>query len=123
MPVTKGPGDGLFAGSIVEGGTLQVRATTTAADNTIARIIHLVEEAQAHRAPAQRSSTAFRALHAGRRPLAAAVATVRPCSARGVRHLVLPGTRCSVIACPCALVISTPVSIVAAIARATREGC
>ena len=53
MPVTKGPGDAVFAGSIVEGGTLRVRTTATAADNTIAKIVHLVEEAQATRAPAQ----------------------------------------------------------------------
>ena len=53
LPVAKQPGDQVFAGSIVEGGSLPVRATTAAADNTIAKIVHLVEEAQAQRAPAQ----------------------------------------------------------------------
>src|SRR5450759_3551887 len=52
-PVAKAPGDQVFAGSIVEGGALRIRATSGAADNTIAKIVHLVEEAQAQRAPAE----------------------------------------------------------------------
>src|SRR5665647_2772408 len=53
IPVSQGPGDQVFAGSIIEGGSLHVRATAAASDTTIAKIVHMVEEAQAQRAPAE----------------------------------------------------------------------
>ena len=122
-PAAKAPGDQVFAGSIVQGGTLRVRATTGAADNTIAKIVHLVEEAQAHRAPAQSMVDRFAARYT---PVvvaaAAAVAFVPPLLGASFDTWFYRGLALLIISCPCALVISTPVSILAALARATRDG-
>jgi len=122
-PVAKGPGDQVFAGSIVEGGSLRLRATTAAADNTIAKIVHLVEEAQAQRAPAQSIVDRFAARYT---PLvvalAAAVAFVPPLLGASFDTWFYRGLALLIISCPCALVISTPVSILAALANATRNG-
>jgi Cd2+/Zn2+-exporting ATPase len=122
-PVAKGPGDQVFAGSIVEGGTLRVRAATTASDTTIAKIVHMVEEAQAQRAPAQSIVDRF----AGKYTpivvaLAAAVAFVPPLLGASFDTWFYRGLALLIISCPCALVISTPVSILAALARATKNG-
>jgi Zn2+/Cd2+-exporting ATPase len=122
-PVAKAPGDQVFAGSIVQGGALRVRATSGAADNTIAKIVHLVEEAQAHRAPAQGVVDRFAARYtpvvvAG----AAAVAFVPPLLGASFDTWFYRGLALLIISCPCALVISTPVTILAALARATRDG-
>src|SRR5450830_1697915 len=122
-PVAKAPGDQVFAGSIVEGGALRLRATSGAADNTIAKIVHLVEEAQAQRAPAQSIVDRFSARYT---PivvsLAAAVALVPPLLGASFDTWFYRGLALLIISCPCALVISTPVSILAALARATRNG-
>ena len=122
-PVSKAPGDQVFAGSIVEGGTLRVRATAAAADNTIAKIVHLVEEAQAQRAPAESIVDRFAARYT---PivvaLAAAVAFVPPLLGESFDTWFYRGLALLIISCPCALVISTPVSILAALANATRNG-
>jgi Cd2+/Zn2+-exporting ATPase len=122
-PVAKAPGDQVFAGSIVEGGSLRLRATTAAADNTIAKIVHLVEEAQAQRAPAQSIVDRFAAWYT---PivvaLAAAVAFVAPLLGASFEMWFYRGLALLIISCPCALVISTPVSILAALANATRNG-
>ncbi len=123
LPVAKTIGDTVFAGSIIEGGSLQVRATTGAADNTIAKIVHLVEEAQAQRAPAQTIVDRFAARYT---PvvvtLAAAVAFVPPLLGAPFGTWFYRGLALLIISCPCALVISTPVSILAALGRATRSG-
>lgn len=123
VPVAKRPGDQVFAGSIVEGGTLRVRATTTASDTTIAKIVHMVEEAQAQRAPAQSIVDRFAATYT---PvvvtLAAVVAFVPPLFGASFDTWVYRGLALLIISCPCALVISTPVSILAALARATKNG-
>jgi len=122
-PVAKAPGDQVFAGSIVEGGTLRLRATAGAADNTIAKIVHLVEEAQAQRAPAESIVDRFAARYT---PivvaLAAAVALVPPLLGASFDTWFYRGLALLIISCPCALVISTPVSILAALGRATRNG-
>ena len=122
-PVAKKPGDSAFAGSIVERGSLCVRATTGAADNTIAKIVHLVEEAQAKRAPSQSLVDRFAARYT---PivvaLAAAVAFVPPLFGQPFVTWFYRGLAVLIISCPCALVISTPVSILAALGRATRSG-
>ncbi len=123
VPVAKGPGDQVFAGSIIEGGTLSVRATAAASDTTIAKIVHMVEEAQAQRAPAETIVDRFASRYT---PvvvaLAAAVAFVPPLLGASFDTWFYRGLALLIISCPCALVISTPVSILAALARATRNG-
>jgi Cd2+/Zn2+-exporting ATPase len=123
MPAGKRPGDQVFAGSIIEGGTLRVRATATASDTTIAKIVHMVEEAQAQRAPAESIVDRFASKYT---PvvvaLAAAVALVPPLFGASFDTWFYRGLALLIISCPCALVISTPVSILAALARATKNG-
>ncbi|HSR29083.1 MAG TPA: heavy metal translocating P-type ATPase [Anaerolineae bacterium] len=132
VPVDKAPGQEVYAGTVNGQGALTVRVTRLAADTTIARIIKMVEEAQAQKAPSQRFVDRFARVYT---PLviviAAGVAFLPPLvgwmSGAGTfgalfgewvyRALVL-----LVIACPCALVISTPVTIVSAIASAARAG-
>ena len=124
VPAPKAPGDRLYAGSINGHGALEARVTHLGRDSTLARIIHLVERAQAQRAPVQAFVDRFARLYT---PLVIAlaglVAVVPPLSGAGpfsewiYRALVL-----LVISCPCALVISTPVSIVSALSAAARHG-
>jgi len=124
VPVSKRPGDEVFAGTVNGSGALEVRATHEAGDTTLARIIRLVEEAQARSSPAERWVDRF-ARHYTPAVLAFAVAVFllpplvagAPWSDWLYRALVL-----LVIACPCALVISTPVSVVASLAAAARSG-
>ena len=124
LPVSKEPGDGVFAGSINGGGALAVRVTRPAAETTLARILRRVEEAQAARAPSQGFVEAFARVYTPAVMLLAGLAAVLPpllgwgtFGAWTYRALVL-----LVIACPCALVISTPVSIVSALTAASRRG-
>jgi len=124
MPVEKGVGDDVFAGTINGSGALVVRVTRLAADSTIARVMRMVEEAQSEKAPAQRMVDRFAAVYTpvvfGIAVLVAAVPPLAGLGPAGVwvyRALVL-----LVIACPCALVISTPVTIVSALARGARSG-
>jgi len=124
LPVPKDAGDEVFAGTINGHGALDIRVTRLRRDTMLARIIHLVESAQAQRAPAQSFVDRFARYYT---PLvitlAVAVAILPPLVAGEpftgwlYRALVL-----LVIACPCALVISTPVSIVSALAAAARQG-
>ena len=124
VPAPKAPGDRLYAGSINGHGALEARVTHLGRDSTLARIIHLVERAQAQRAPVQAFVDRFARLYT---PLVIAlaglVAVVPPLAGAGpfsewiYRALVL-----LVISCPCALVISTPVSIVSALSAAARHG-
>ncbi|AMV70609.1 heavy metal-translocating P-type ATPase [Desulfuromonas sp. DDH964] len=124
MPVAKEPGDQVYAGTINQDGTLEFRADRSADQTTLARIIHMVESAQTRRANSQqwvdRFSTRYTPVML---VLAVALALLSPPLAglswsEGVyRGLVL-----LVIACPCALVISTPVSIVSALTAAARHG-
>jgi Zn2+/Cd2+-exporting ATPase len=124
LPIDKAPGDDVFAGTINGRGALEVRVTRVRRDTTLARIIHLVERAQAQRAPAQTIVERFARVYTPAvMTLAACVAVVPPLvfdlswHAWVYRALVL-----LVVSCPCALVISTPVSIVAALAGAARKG-
>jgi len=124
LPVEKAAGDKLFAGTINQAGALEYRVTAAAGHSTLARIIKAVEEAQGARAPTQRFVDTFSRIYT---PvvfaLALAVAIIPPLFLAGAwfdwvyRALVL-----LVVACPCALVISTPVTIVSGLAAAARKG-
>jgi Cd2+/Zn2+-exporting ATPase len=124
LPVEKLPGAEVFAGTINGRGALDVEVTRLRRDSTLARIIHLVERAQAQRAPSQTFVDRFARVYTPAVLVAAVlVALVPPLALDGAwsdwiyRSLVL-----LVISCPCALVISTPVSIVSALAAAARKG-
>jgi Cd2+/Zn2+-exporting ATPase len=124
MPVSKTPGDEVFAGSIVQGGALTVQAATAVSDNTIAKIIHLVEEAQAQRAPLQTTIDRFAAKYTPVVVAAAAAVALLPPLLFGQPFSTwfYRGLALLIISCPCALVISTPVSFLAALGAATRRG-
>ncbi len=122
--VAKSPGDGVFAGSINQHGVIEVQSSKPAEETTLARILHLVQEAQASRAPSQQFVERFSKYYTPSVIVGAALVAIIPPLLFGqswadwiLRALVL-----LVIACPCALVISTPVSIVAALAGAARRG-
>ncbi len=123
LPVEKSVGDLVFAGTINAHGVIEVTVTKRATDTTLARIVTLVQEAQQTKAPSQRFVDRFAAIYTPAVvALAALVAVVpllfgQPFEPWFYRALVL-----LVIACPCALVISTPVAIVAAVGRASRLG-
>ena len=124
IPVDKGVGDGVFAGTINDTGTLEVTVTAPASNSTLARIIHAVEEAQATRAPTQGFVDRFAAVYTpGVFVFALVVAVAGPwvfdwTGLQAIyKALVL-----LVIACPCALVISTPVTVVSGLAAAARRG-
>jgi len=124
LPVDKAAGDSVYAGTINQAGELTYRTTALAQDSTLARIIHAVEAAQASRAPTQRFVDRFSRVYT---PtvigLAIAVAVIGPLATGGdvltwvYRALVL-----LVVACPCALVISTPVTVVSGLTAAARQG-
>jgi Zn2+/Cd2+-exporting ATPase len=124
MPVDKAPGDEVFAGTLNAQGVLHVRSTKPAEDTTLARVIHAVEEAQAARAPTQTFVDRFARVYTPAVvAVAAAVAILPP--ALGVGEWgtwVYRALTLLVVACPCALVISTPVSIVSGLAGAARAG-
>jgi len=124
LPVEKAAGDGVFAGTINGRGAIEVRVTRLRRDTTLARIIHLVERAQAQRAPAQTLVERFARVYTPAViALAAAVAIVPPLMLGASWHVwVYRALVMLVVSCPCALVISTPVSIVAALAAAARRG-
>ena len=124
IPVDKTIGDGVFAGTINQAAELEIRTTAAADDSTLARIIHAVEQAQGSRAPTQRFVDRFAAVYTpGVFALAVAVTLLSPWlmdwtwAQAAYKALVL-----LVIACPCALVISTPVTVVSALASAARRG-
>lgn len=114
-PAEKEPGAAVFAGTLNQGGLLQIRATGVGADTTLARIIMRVEEAQEARAPAQRFIERFARWYTP----AILVLSLAAYLLSGDAHLALT---LLVIGCPGALVISIPVSLVAGIGRAARDG-
>ncbi|MDQ0590208.1 heavy metal translocating P-type ATPase [Variovorax paradoxus] len=124
IPVDKSVGDPVFAGTINQTAALEFRVTAVAANTTLARIIHAVEEAQGTRAPTQRFVDRFAAVYT---PavfvLAIAVALLTPwLMGWGWIEALYKALVLLVIACPCALVISTPVTVVSALASAARRG-
>ena len=122
MPVEKEPGTEVFAGTINGDGTL-TSGDQDREDTTLARIIRMVEEAHARRAPSEQWVERFARVYTPAVMVLAVLVFLLPPSSWGAwdewfyRALVL-----LVIACPCALVISTPVSIVASLASAARAG-
>jgi len=124
IPVSKAIGDSVFAGTINERGTLEVTVTAAKGEGTLDRIARSIQEAQADKAPAQRFVDKFASIYT---PLvfvmAIVVAAVPPLTGHGsfadwfYKALVL-----LVLACPCALVISTPVTVVSGLGGAARRG-
>jgi Cd2+/Zn2+-exporting ATPase len=124
LPVDKTEGDAVFAGTINQAGSFDYRVTAAASNTTLARIIHAVEEAQGSKAPTQRFVDQFARVYT---PIvfavALAVAVIPPLLFGGLWHdWVYKALVMLVIACPCALVISTPVTIVSGLAAAAGHG-
>lgn len=124
LPVNKSEGDRVFAGTVNEYGSLEISVTKLSNDSTLAKIMHLVEEAQGQKAPSQQFVDQFTKYYTPAVMALALGIAVIPAFVFGqafdvwfYRALVL-----LVISCPCALVISTPVSIVSAIGNASRQG-
>lgn len=124
LPLEKSAGSTVYAGSLNEHGALDVRVTKHVTDTTLARIIHTVEEAQASRAPTQSLVDRFASVYTPTVIVLAALIAVLPPLAAGGQWSVwfYRALAMLVIACPCALVISTPVSIVSGLAGAARAG-
>lgn len=124
LPVDKEPGAPLYAGSIVTDGVVEAVVTAPAGESTLARIAAAVQEAQAQRAPTQRFVDRFAAFYTPAVVLLAAAAAVLGPVLTGTpwRGWAYQAIVLLVIACPCALVLSTPVTVVSALAAAARRG-
>ncbi|WP_323016865.1 heavy metal translocating P-type ATPase [Castellaniella sp.] len=124
LPIDKTPGDPIYAGTINGAGTLEYQVLTAAGESTLARIIRAIESAQSARAPTQRFVDRFARVYT---PLvvllALAIAVLPPLFGLGGWHeWIYKALVLLVIACPCALVISTPVTVVSGLAAAARHG-
>ena len=124
VPVDKAPGDAVWAGSINQEAELQVQVTAATADSMLARIVRAVEQAQARKAPTQRFVDRFAAIYT---PivmlLAIGLAVIAPLFwGWGWLNAIYQALALLVIACPCALVLSTPVTVVSALTSAARQG-
>jgi Cd2+/Zn2+-exporting ATPase len=124
VPKTKSPGDTVFAGTVNGDGVLRVRVTAAAADNTIARVVQLVEEAQESKAPTERFIDRFARWYTpGIVVIAALVATIPPLAwGADWAAWTYKALAILLIGCPCALVISTPAAIAAGLSAGARRG-
>lgn len=122
-PVAKSPGDEVFAGTLNQTGMVDVRVTQTYQNTTLARLIHLVEDAQEHKASLQHLVDRFARVYT---PVVIALAvllsTIPPLIWGDFPRWFVRSLSLLLIACPCALVISTPVALVAALGSAYRRG-
>jgi len=124
VPVLKQAGDEVYAGTINQRGALELETTRLAGDNTMARIIHLVEEAQGQRAPSQQYVDRFAKYYT---PavifIALCIAAIPPLALhQPFSKWLYQASALLLVACPCALLISVPVAIVSAIGNAARRG-
>ena len=124
VPGRKAEGDTVFAGTISIDGVLRVRVAATAEDNTIARVVRLVEEAQESKAPTERFIERFSRYYTpGVLVLGALIASVPPVLAGADwSDWIYKGLAILLIGCPCALVISTPAAVAAGLASGARRG-
>jgi len=124
VPKRKSVGDSIYAGTINQDGALKVRVTAAAADNTIARIVALVEEAQESKAPTERFIDRFSKYYTPGVMVVALLVAVLPPLLAGASwdEWIYKGLAILLIGCPCALVISTPAAIAAALSAGARRG-
>ncbi|KIQ03746.1 ATPase [Agrobacterium tumefaciens] len=124
VPVNKGPDDLVFAGTVNGNAALRVRVTATAQDNTIARVVKLVEEAQEKKAPTERFIDRFSTYYTPAVVAIAALVAILPPLVSGGdwNEWIYKGLAILLIGCPCALVISTPAAIAASLSSGARRG-
>ncbi|MGI8439780.1 MAG: heavy metal translocating P-type ATPase [Thermoleophilaceae bacterium] len=123
VPVDKEPGDAVFAGSLVAEGSLRLRCTRASDESTLSRIAALVERAQGSRAPSERLIDRFTRLYTPLVFASALALAVVPTALGGEPDTwIYRALALLIVACPCALVISVPVSVVSAIGAASRRG-
>ncbi|QZP37490.1 heavy metal translocating P-type ATPase [Halobaculum magnesiiphilum] len=124
VPVDKAPGDEVFAGTIVEGGYLEVEVTTEAGEDTLSQVVDMVEAAQGERSEREQFVERFASYYTPVVVAFALVVALGPPLAVGAAWdtYVLYGLTLLVLACPCAFVISTPVTVVSGITSAARNG-
>ncbi|ADH90737.1 heavy metal translocating P-type ATPase [Ancylobacter novellus DSM 506] len=124
VPVPKQAGDPVFAGTVNAEAALTIRATTEPSDNTIARVVRLVEEAQESKAPTERFIDRFSRYYTPLVVVLAALIAVLPPLVAGAPwdEWIYKGLAILLIGCPCALVISTPAAVAAGLASGARRG-
>ncbi|MFW6115881.1 MAG: heavy metal translocating P-type ATPase [Chloroflexota bacterium] len=115
MPVDKEPGSAVFAGTIVHGGALTVQVRRSGADSTLGRVIQLVEEAEANKAPVQRMADRFTAWYI---PVVVAAATLTYVLGRSVTAAIAV----LLVSCACAIALATPTAVIAAVGQAAARG-